>query len=44
MLTDLIQHLVALVQNEGLDITQGQLLLADQSIQATRGGDNNVGV
>lgn len=43
MLTDLIQHPVTLIQNKGLDIAQGQLLIADQSIQAAGSADNDVG-
>lgn len=44
MLTDLVQHPVTLIQNEGLDVAQRQLLLADQSIQTAGSGDNDVGV
>lgn len=43
-LTDLIQHLVALVQDKGLDVSEGQLLVSDQRIQAAGSADDNVGI
>lgn len=43
-LTDLVKHLVTLVKNEGLDVAQRQLLVTDQGVQTTGGGDDNVGV
>lgn len=43
-LTNLVKHLVTLVENESLDITEAQLLLSHQSVQAARRSDNDVGV
>lgn len=43
-LTDLVQHLVALVKNELGDVTKTQLLVPDKGVQATGGGDDNVRV
>ena len=40
--TNLIQHLVALVKDEHLDASEAQLFVADQGIQSTRGGDDDV--
>ena len=44
ILTNLIKHLVALIENESLDVAQRQLLIADQSVQTTGSGNHNVGV
>jgi hypothetical protein len=41
--TNLIKHLVALVQNEGLDVAQGEDLVANERIQTTRCTNNDVG-
>lgn len=43
-LTDLVKHLVALVENKGLDITERELLVTDQSVQTTGRRDDDVGV
>jgi hypothetical protein len=43
-LTNLVKHLVTLIEDEGLDIAQGELLVTDQGVQTTGGGDNDVGV
>lgn len=43
-LTNLVKHLVTLIEDEGLDVAQGELLVTDQSVQTTGGGDNDVGV
>jgi len=42
--TDLVQHLVALIQDEPLHTAQAKLLLADEGVEATRGGDDDVWV
>ena len=44
MLTDLVQHLVALIQHESLNAAKSQLLLADQSIETARRSNNDVGM
>ena len=43
-LTNLVEHLVTLIKNKSLDVAQGQLLVANQRIQATGSGDNDVGI
>lgn len=43
-LTDLVKHLVALVENERLDVAKGKLLVSNESIQTTRCGDDDVGI
>lgn len=43
-LTNLVEHLVTLVQDKGLDVAQVEVLIADQSIQTTGGGNDDVGV
>lgn len=42
--TDLIKHLVALVEYEALDVAKAEVLVAYQGIQTTRCGDNDVRV
>ena len=42
--TNLIQHLVALIKDKHPHTAQPKVFIADQSIQTTRGADNNVGV
>jgi hypothetical protein len=42
--TNLVQHLVTLVENEGLHVAQGQFLVTDQRVQTTGSGHHNVGV
>lgn len=42
--TNLIQHLIALVQNERLDVSERKLLIANQRVQATGCADNDIGV
>lgn len=44
MLTDLIQHPVTFVKNEGLHIAQRQVLITDQSVQSTGSGDYDIRV
>lgn len=41
--TNLIQHLVTLVKNECLDVTQRELLVTDQSVETTRSSNDDVG-
>lgn len=43
-LTNLIEHLVALIQDEDTDATQAQELVANQSVKSARGTDNDVRV
>lgn len=42
--TNLVKHLVTLIEHEGLDMAQRQLLVTNKSIQATGGADNDVRV
>jgi hypothetical protein len=42
--TNLVEHLVTLVKNEGLHVAQGQFLVTDQGVQTTGSGHHNVGV
>ena len=42
--TDLVQHLVTLVENEHFHIAEAELLIADQGVETTRGGHDDVGV
>lgn len=42
--TDLVQHLVTLVQNEGFDVAQGECLVPHESVEATRCSNDDVGV
>lgn len=42
--TDLVEHLVTLIENEGLDVAKGQLLVTDERVETTGGGDDDVGV
>jgi hypothetical protein len=42
--TNLVQHLVTLVEHETLDVAEALVLVANQSVQATRGGDDDVRV
>ncbi len=42
-LTELLKHLVALVENEVLDVLQVELLAADEGQDAAGGADDNVG-
>lgn len=44
LLTNLVKHLVALIEDKGLDVAQRKLLVADQRVQTTGSGDNDVGV
>ena len=43
MLTDLIKHLVTFVEHESLNIAQGEVLVTDESVEATGSTDNDVG-
>jgi hypothetical protein len=40
--TNLVEHLVALIENESLNIAERQLLVADKRVQTTGGSDNDV--
>jgi hypothetical protein len=42
--TDLVEHLVTLIENESLDVAKGQLLVTDERVETTGGGDDDVGV
>jgi hypothetical protein len=42
--TNLIEHLVALVQNEVVNVGEPKLLVADQGVQTARSPDNDVRV
>jgi hypothetical protein len=42
--TDLVKHLVTLIENESLDVAKGQLLVTDERVETTGGGDDDVGV
>lgn len=42
MCTSCLEHLVALVENENLEISEIELLLFDQSENSSRGAHNNV--
>jgi hypothetical protein len=44
LLTNLIQHLVALIENEGLDAVEAELLVSNQGVQPARSGDNDIWV
>ena len=39
---EFLEHLIALIEYETLEIIQNQLLLVDQSKDAARGTDNHV--
>jgi hypothetical protein len=42
--TYLIQHLVTLIEYEGLDISKSEVLVTNKSLQSTRGSNNDVWV
>lgn len=42
--TDLIQHLVALIEHEDLRVTEPKVFVADERVKATRSRDDNVRV
>jgi len=42
--TNLVKHLVTLVEDKSLHSAEGQLLVTDKSVQTTGSGDHNVGV
>jgi hypothetical protein len=42
--TNLVEHLVTFIEHETLDVAEAQVLVANQSVQATRSGDDNVRV
>lgn len=42
--TDLVEHLVALVEDEAVDTAKAKVLVTHESIQTTRGADNDVRV
>ena len=44
LLTGLVQHLVALVEDEALDIAEAELLVSDEGVQTTRSCDDDVRV
>lgn len=43
-LTNLVEHLITLIENESLDISKAQLLVTDKSVQTTGGGHDDVGI
>lgn len=43
-LTNLVEHLVALVEHEDAHTSQAQVLVPDEGLQTTRGADNDVRV
>jgi hypothetical protein len=43
-LTNLVKHLIALVQDEHADVSKTQVLVADKGVETARGADNDVGV
>lgn len=43
-LTNLVQHLVTLIEDESLDVAEAKLLVSNQSVQTTRCGDDDVWV
>lgn len=43
-LTNLIQHLVTFIEHKVFDISKGEVLVSKQSVESTRGSDNDVGV
>lgn len=44
LLTNLVKHLVTLIEDKCLDVAQRKLLVTDQRIQTTGSSDNDVGV
>ena len=44
LLTYLVKHLVALIQNKYLDASQAQVLVPDQGVETAGGGDDDVGM
>jgi hypothetical protein len=40
----LVEHLVALIEDEGFDVAQGKNLVADKSIETARGSNNDIRV
>lgn len=43
-LTNLVKHLIALIEDEDLAASEAEVLLANESVQATWGGNNDVWV
>ena len=44
ILTGLIKHLIALVEDERLHVTKRQLLVTNKGVQTSRRSDNNIGM
>ena len=42
--TDLVEHLVTLVEDEALDVAEAELLVSDEGVQTTRSCDDDVRV
>ena len=42
ILTDLIQHLVTLIENESFDVAEAQILVSNEGVQTTGCSDNDV--
>ena len=42
--TNLVEHLVTLIEDKDLDATKAEVLVTDQGIQTARGGDDYVRV
>lgn len=42
--TNLVKHLVALIEDEALNIAKAQVLVANKGVETTRSGDDDVGV
>ena len=44
LLTNLVQHLVALVQDKNLNVAQSEVFVTHKSIEPTRGCNDDVGM
>lgn len=42
--TNLVEHLVALIEHKALDVAQAKVLVANEGVETTRGGDDDVRV
>lgn len=42
--TNLVEHLVTLIEDEALNVAEAELLVSDQGVQTTGSGDNDVRV
>jgi len=43
-LTNLIEHLVTLIEHKALDVAQAKVLVTNEGVETTRGGDDDVRV